>query len=132
MTDTLPTTAVLKTYARVFVDDLDASLPLFERVVGRAADLRFPFEDAELAAVGDLLLIAAPPEGRARYRDVLGPLVVEDVDLVRRVLLGLGATTEGRFESATGFGYHLRHPDGVVVEYVQRKADLVARIVRGG
>ncbi|WP_035277727.1 VOC family protein [Actinokineospora spheciospongiae] len=129
MTDAPQKITVLKTYARVFVDDLDTSLPVFEHVVGRPADLRFPFEDAELAAVGDVLLIAAPAADLPRYRESHGPLVVEDVETARRVLLDLGATTVSRFESATGFGYHLRHPDGVVVEYVQWNPDLVARIV---
>ncbi|MBJ7338210.1 VOC family protein [Mycolicibacterium sp.] len=118
---------ILKTYARMFVADLDQSLPLYERLVGRPADIRVRFEEAELAAVGDFLLIAGTAPATARYRDTVGPIIVDDIDDTEKVLAGIGAHTH-RFPAPTGEGSYIRHPDGVVVEYLQWNAEMMSRV----
>jgi hypothetical protein len=121
---------ILKTYARMFVADLDTSLPLFEFLVGQPADMRVPFENAELAAVGDFLLIAGPPDATDKYRGTIGPVIVDDIDETERTLAELGATTH-RYSAPTGEGSYIRHPDGVMVEYLQWSPDLVDRVLHG-
>ncbi|ANY10460.1 glyoxalase/bleomycin resistance/dioxygenase family protein [Pseudonocardia sp. HH130630-07] len=117
--------AVLKTYARVFVDDLDAALGPLEQVYGRPADLRFRFEEAELAAVGDVLLVAGDP---AAYRQGIGPLVVDDVDATVSALVERGAEIRSEFTAATGRGAYVHH-DGVTVEYLQWDDAILERVL---
>ncbi len=121
---------ILKTYARMFVRSLDESLPLLERLVGKPTDLRFPFGVIELAAIGDLLVIAGLPEDIEQYRTVVGPFVVASMDEAEAFLFEIGAViTQPRVEVPTGFGLWATHPDGAEVEYVQWKPELVERII---
>lgn len=121
---------ILKTYARLFVSSLDESLPFLERLVGRPADLRFAFDDLELAAIGDLLVIAGPAETLAKHRDETGPLIVSDLDEVEALVTHSGGTiTQPRREVPTGANLFARHADGAVVEYVQWTPALVERII---
>lgn len=121
---------ILKTYLRVWVDDLDTALPLYEAVTGGPADLRFPFESAELAAVGDFLLIAGPPEATDGYRGTVGPLVVDDIAEAEVVVTGLGGVLRApATQSPTGWMFYARHPDGTEVEYIQWTDELVEQII---
>ncbi|MBR7192450.1 MULTISPECIES: VOC family protein [Gordonia] len=121
---------VLKTYARIFVADLDESLPLYETIVGASADLRFAFERAELAAVGDFLLIAGADDDVEAYRSTVGPVIVDDLDaLISQVSGGAAAEVIGESESATGRFAYLRHPDGAVLEYVQWSQEVAEAVL---
>lgn len=121
---------ILKTYARLFVTALDTALPVYERLVGRPADLRFPFADAELAAVGDLLLIAGPPAAVDAYRTTVGPLVVDDLGAAAAFVAEVGgAVTGGPFESASGRFLYARHPDGAEIEYVEWSPDIRSAVL---
>ncbi|MEV6279970.1 VOC family protein [Nocardia sp. NPDC051832] len=121
---------ILKTYARLFVADLDLALPLYERMVGGTADLRFGFEQAELAAIGDFLLIAGRPEHTDRYRATVGPVIVDDLNVAITELADSGAElTGGPFISETGRFAYLRHPDGVTVEYVEWVPEVRAKVL---
>lgn len=121
---------VLKTYARIFVADLDESLPLYETIVGASADLRFAFERAELAAVGDFLLIAGADDDVEAYRSTVGPVIVDDLDaLISQVSGGSGAEVIGESRSATGRFAYLRHTDGAVLEYVQWSREVAEAVL---
>ncbi len=121
---------ILKTYARIFVSSLDESLPFLETLVGRPADLRFAFGKSELAAIGDLLVIAGPPEETDQYRRVTGPFIVSDMDEVEALLRRSGGViTQPRRDVPTGIGLWATHADGAEVEYVQWLPGLVERII---
>ena len=121
---------VLKTYARIFVADLDESLPLYETIVGASADLRFTFEKAELAAVGDFLLIAGADDDVEAYRSTVGPVIVDDLDaLISQVSGEAGAEVIGESESTTGRFAYLRHTDGAVLEYVQWSREVAEAVL---
>lgn len=121
---------ILKTYARLWVADLDETLPLLEELVGRPADLRFPFQDVELAAVGDFLVIAGTPEALEPHRAATGPVVVDDLEALEATVLAAGAEiTVPRATSETGSFLYARHPDGSLVEYVEWNTELVAKIL---
>jgi predicted enzyme related to lactoylglutathione lyase len=122
--------AVLKSYLRVWVTDLDTWLPFYETLLGRPAGLRFGFEAAELATVGDILLIAGPPEATDRYRDTIGPLIVDDLDETLGLLRQHGAEVLGApIPVPTGTMVYVRHADGTRVEYLEFTADVLERVI---
>ncbi|MFC3998809.1 hypothetical protein ACFOVU_22980 [Nocardiopsis sediminis] len=123
---------ILKTYARLWADDLDTALPLLRALTGQEPDLRFAFEGVELAAIGDFLVIAGTPGVRARYANASATVVVSDLDEVAgAVAAGGGEITVPEARSATGRFLYARHRGGPEVEYVEWMPDLVRRIVGG-
>jgi hypothetical protein len=121
---------ILKTYARIFTEDIEVSLSLLRNLVGREPDLRFAFRDLEIAAIGDFCVVAGPSTSLAQYRSSQGPIVVDNLEETQSLLLAAGATiTVPTSKSDTGIFLYARHPDGVDVEYVQWKPDLVKRIL---
>lgn len=77
---------ILKTYARLWADELDTSLALLRELTGAETDLRFAFGSVELAAIGDFLVIAGPPAERARYSHASATVIVDDLDALTRTL----------------------------------------------
>ncbi|KOX33895.1 MULTISPECIES: VOC family protein [unclassified Streptomyces] len=121
---------ILKTYARLWADDLDRALPLLEQLTGEQPHLRLTFHGVALAAVGDFLVIAGPAEERAKYASASATVVVEDLDALRETLESAGATlTTPVTEGPTGRFLYARHADGSGVEYVEWNEELLRRIV---
>ncbi|MBB0245167.1 VOC family protein [Streptomyces alkaliphilus] len=124
---------VLKTYARLWVDDLDASLPSLRTLVGGEPDLRFAFDAIELAAIGDFLVIAGPPRERARYGHASATVIVDDLDAVVAGLTTAGGEiTTPEATGPTGRYLYVRHAGGAEVEYVEWVPELVDRIIDPG
>ncbi|OZM72795.1 glyoxalase [Amycolatopsis antarctica] len=122
--------AIRRTYARLWADDLDSSLPLLRELTGAEPDLRFAFAELELAAIGDFLVIAAPPEVRARYANASATVVVDDLDALAGKLDAHGATViVAEASSDTGRFLYARHPGGAEVEYVQWNEELARRVL---
>lgn len=122
---------ILKTYARMFSADCDATLAMLERLHGRKSHLRFRFGEWELAGIGDMLIIAGTEEALAPIRDTQGPVIVHDIEAVQAELLAGGATiTQPPIDVPTGRMLYARHADGMHVEYVQWTDDLVERLIR--
>jgi type II secretory pathway component PulM len=121
---------ILKTYARLWADDLSLTLPLLERLTGMRPDVRFAFGGIELAAVGDFLVIAGPAEERARYAHATATVIVSDLDQVRAALDEAGAeiTTE-EATSATGRFLYARHQGGAEAEYVEWKPEVRRQVL---
>jgi hypothetical protein len=121
---------ILKTYARLWADDLSMTLPLLERLTGMHPDLRFTFGEIELAAVGDFLVIAGPAEERARYAHATATVIVSDLDQARVALDEAGAeiTTE-EATSVTGRFLYARHQGGVEAEYVEWKPEVRRQVL---
>lgn len=102
--------------ARVFVDDLDQALPLYQRLADTDQVKRFTFRDVELASVGPFLLLSG---NTAAYRDRVATLEVADLAPVLAALEQAGAeVVEGPTPTANGARLIARHPDGSVFEYV--------------
>jgi predicted enzyme related to lactoylglutathione lyase len=121
---------ILKTYARVFTQDLPSALALFEQLIGREPDIRFTFNDWEIVAIGDILLVGGTEESLAPIRGSQGPLIVTDLGETQRLLEQAGAIiTQPPVPTPTGMMLYARHPDGNSVEYVQWLSELVARII---
>ncbi|WP_345983485.1 VOC family protein [Streptomyces sp. DSS69] len=123
---------ILKTYARLWTDDLDEALPLLEELTGERPHLRLAFQEIALAALGNFLVIAGPAEERARYAHASATVVVDDLDALQATLASAGAAiTTPTTGGPTGRFLYARHADGAEVEYVEWTPDLVQRIISG-
>ncbi|MFD7907313.1 VOC family protein [Kitasatospora sp. NPDC059747] len=121
---------ILKTYGRVWSDDMDSALAVLVELVEEPAHLRFAFGEVEIAAIGDFLVIAGSPEATARLPRASTTVVVSDLTAVEALLTARGATlTHGPERSLTGSYLYARHADGAEVEYVQWKPELITRIL---
>ncbi len=123
---------ILKTYLRVFTEDAEQSLPLLEQLVGKAPDLRFkmPEHGLEIIAIGDFCVVAGSAQVLAPIRQLMGPLIVDDLTDTTARLLAAGATiTKPEATSPSGRYLYAQHPDGFHVEYVQWKPELVAQFI---
>ncbi|MBY8883606.1 VOC family protein [Streptomyces sp. PTM05] len=122
--------AILKTYARLWSEDLDAALPPLVELVGEEPHLRLPFGEVELGAIGDFLVIAATPQAAANLPRATATVVVSDLGETQAMLASHGAeVTFGPTQGPTGSYFYARHADGSEVEYVQWRPELVARIL---
>lgn len=121
---------ILKTYARVFTQDVATSLPVFQHLVGRGPDIHFTFGEWEIVAIGDILLIGGTDEALAPIRHSYGPLVVDDLEATQQQLVQAGAViTQAISPTPTGTMLYARHPGGIVMEYVQWTPALVKQII---
>lgn len=121
---------ILKTYARLWADDLDQALPLLEELTGEQPHLRMAFQEIALAAIGDFLVIAGPAEERARYSLASATVVVDDLEALQASLKSAEATiTAPATGDPTGRFLHARHAGGAEIEYVEWTPDLVRRII---
>lgn len=112
---------ILGTSLRVCVDDLDAAVPVYERLANSEA-ARFRQGPVEVAAVGPFFLMSGPEEHLAVLGKVAATLAVKDVGEAVSDLQAVGAEIIAG-PSATPIGRSLvaRHPDGAFFEYVDRQ-----------
>ncbi|MFE5141131.1 VOC family protein [Streptomyces fagopyri] len=111
---------ILGTTLRICVDDLEASVPFYERLAGTRA-LRFERGGVSVAAVGCFLLLSGPAAELDVLRKVAATIAVKDVEEAGRVLRELGAhILAGPVGTPAGRNLIAMHPDGVVYEYVDR------------
>jgi hypothetical protein len=106
--------------ARVYVDDLDTALPLYERLAEGAPVRRFSFRAVELAWVGPFLLLAGTPADLAPIRDRAATVLVDDVEAVAAEITAAGGELlEGPAAAPNGMRLIARHPDSTVFEYLK-------------
>ncbi|GGP31902.1 VOC family protein [Streptomyces melanogenes] len=122
---------ILRTYARLWTDDLDHALPLLEELTGEQPHLRLDFHAVGLAAIGNFLVIAGSAEERAKYEHASATVVVDDLDALQETLVSAEATiTTPVTDGPTGRFLYARHADGAGVEYVEWNRELVGRLIR--
>jgi predicted enzyme related to lactoylglutathione lyase len=113
---------ILGATLRICVDDLETAVPFYERLAGGTA-LRFERGGVSVAAVGCFLLMSGPPAELEVLRKVAATIAVKDVDETHAVLTELGARiVAGPIASPAGRNLIAMHPDGMVYEYVDRRA----------
>ena len=111
---------ILAVLARVFVDDLEAALPVYRALAGEEP-IRFGFREADLARVVPFLLLSGNADA---YRNRVATLLVRDLGPVLDVLTAHGGEAlDGPFAAPNGRRLVARHPDGSVFEYIE-SADL--------
>jgi predicted enzyme related to lactoylglutathione lyase len=105
--------------ARVFVDDLDAAVPLYQALAGVSEVRRFEFRGVQVAWVGSFLLFSGDTDA---YRDRVATLLVADMDqVVAAIEAAGGQLLEGPAPAPNGDRLIARHPDGSVFEYIQTR-----------
>jgi hypothetical protein len=116
---------------RIFVppDRLRSTVAYYKALTGGHCSLHFPFPERglELAAVSSeaasFLIIAGTDGALAPFRPTALTVLVEDVAAVTERLVSLGAVVVQAVTAVpTGLQMRLRHPDGLLVEYVQHTA----------
>ncbi|WP_431781010.1 VOC family protein [Streptomyces chumphonensis] len=113
---------ILGTTLRVCVDDLDAAVPVYERLTGTEG-MRFSNGPVEAAAVGPFMLMSGPPAHVDVLRRITATLAVQDVEQAVTELAAVGADiVVGPQATPIGRAVVARHPDGSVFEYVDRSA----------
>jgi predicted enzyme related to lactoylglutathione lyase len=112
---------ILGTSLRVCVNDLDAAVPVYERLTSTEA-VRFEQGPVEVAAVGPFFLMSGPAEQLDILRKIAATLAVQDVDdaLADLAVVG-GQVLVGPKPTPIGRSLVARHPDGSVFEYVDRQ-----------
>jgi hypothetical protein len=118
---------ILKTYTRVVTDHLDSSLMPLKMLVGREPDIRIPLPHVgvELVAIGDFFIITGSTNAIASFRDVLGPIIVDDLEETQTLLEKSGAEiTDPISEVSTGRILFSRNPDGIMIEWLQWRSDI--------
>jgi predicted enzyme related to lactoylglutathione lyase len=114
---------VLLTLARLYVDDLDRALPVLRELTGQEPTSRFAFADVELARIGGFLLVAGSEQALAPFRQVQSTVLVENIDDVEGLVqVHGGEILSGPNRVPTGRNLTVRHPGGVIIEYVEHTA----------
>jgi hypothetical protein len=116
---------------RVFVapERFRATVDYYKALTAGRCSLHFPFPERglELAVVSSaqasFLIIAGAEGAIAPFRSTALTVVVADIAAVAERLVPLGAVVLQRVTPVpTGYQTRLRHPDGLIVEYVQHTA----------
>lgn len=117
----------------------DAAVAFHESLLGQPARLRFdyPAHGLRLAQVANLLFIGGSEAGLARFTATQATFLVDDIGAYARHLPTVGAAVlEAPKPVPTGWNMLARHPDGMLVEYVQHRdphpADAMRDDLRSG
>jgi hypothetical protein len=114
---------VLNTLARLYVDDLDRALPALRRLTGQDVRMRFPHAGVEVAGIAGFLVVAGTDGALAPFRDVQSTVLVDSLDGLQDLVDSHGGEIlSGPAQVPTGRNATVRHPGGVVIEYVEHSA----------
>ena len=107
---------ILGVLARVYVEDIEASLPLYEQSTGNYSPHRFSYGSTHLANVGVFLLIQGADEAARTH---VATVNVRDMDkTVQAITAAGGQLLEGPAPGPNGSRLIARHPDGNIFEYI--------------
>ena len=107
------------------LDAIDAAVAFYEALLGQERRLAFdyPEHDLRLAQVASILFIAGTDDSLAPFRATGATFMVEDLDAFAAHLPTTGSTIVAAAKPVpTGRNMLVRHPDGMLVEYVEHAA----------
>ncbi|MEU5531756.1 VOC family protein [Streptomyces sp. NPDC020362] len=105
------------------MDDLDAALPALRALTGEDVRMRFLCAGVEVAGIGGFLLVAGDEQALAPFRNVQSTVLVDDLDGLHAIVQEHGGEIiDGPNQVPTGRNATVRHPGGVVLEYVEHMA----------
>ncbi|MCL1631970.1 VOC family protein [Sporolactobacillus sp. CPB3-1] len=116
---------IKKTYFRMYVNDLDEVLPFYEKLFGMHPDTRFNYPEMhlELASIGDFLFVAGKREDLKPFSKTKVTFMVDSLDdfLIYFKQNHFEIIREPR-KVPTGKNVTVRHPDGLIAEYVEHQS----------
>ncbi|MCO7125507.1 VOC family protein [Sporolactobacillus shoreicorticis] len=122
---------IKKTYFRMYVSNLDEVLPYYEKLLGIHPDLRFKYPEMhlELASIGDFLFVAGKSEDLKTFNTTKVTFMVDALDdfLIYFEQNNFEIIREPRIVP-TGKNVTVRHPDGLIAEYVEHQPDQVKSV----
>ena len=115
-----------KILMRIFVDsrDLENSIHFYEKLFGEKCELKFkyPEKELELAMVGSILLISGSEERLKPFTETKITFLVDSIEEFLEFLTTHDATILEYPKSVpTGKNMRVKHPDGLIAEYVEHK-----------
>jgi predicted enzyme related to lactoylglutathione lyase len=113
---------VLKTFTRLYVDNLDLALPFYENIYGVKTQRRFtyPHLNVEVATVGDLMLLAGPKDACKSLSSIKATFIVDSLAEFLAYFNDVGIRViRGPQQVPTGKNMTVQHSDGVLIEYVE-------------
>ncbi len=103
--------------ARVYVDNLESALPLYEQLTRDTSPHLFDYGSVRLAKIGVFLLVEGAD---AEVRSHAATVNVKDIHLVVDAVIAAGGELlEGPAAGPNGARLIARHPDGNIVEYIE-------------
>lgn len=124
---------ILETYIRVFVerDKLETTISFYMSLLNGKKTLQFSYPEAGLEIAGvsseslSVLIIAGDAEKRAPFEQTRLTIKVSRVDNYIHILKDGGSTQlEEVQKTPVGHKTRFRHPDGLVIEYVDHDRDV--------
>ena len=115
-----------KILMRIFVDsrELENSIHFYEKLFGEKCELKFkyPEKELELAMVGSILLISGSEERLKPFTETKITFLVDSIDEFLEFLTTHDSTILEYPKSVpTGKNMRVKHPDGLIAEYVEHK-----------
>lgn len=117
---------ILKTLSRVYVEDLDAHLDFYEKLMGMKVEMRIPMPDVglELAQIDDILIIAGLEQALQPFKRTQATFLVDSVEGYESFLVTNGSEiVRGPQKVPTGVNMTVKHQDGSIFEYVQHNLE---------
>ena len=117
---------IYKTLTRIFVDPqgFENTIDFYEELFKEKCELRFTHSkhELELAMVGSILLISGSLDSLKPFTDTRVTLLVDSVDEFLEFIKEHDSTIlEYPKPVPTGKNMRVKHPDGLIAEYVERK-----------
>ena len=115
-----------KILMRIFVDsrELENSIHFYEKLFGEKCELKFkyPEKELELAMVGSILLISGSEERLKPFTETKITFLVDSIDEFLEFLTTHDSIILEYPKSVpTGKNMRVKHPDGLIAEYVEHK-----------
>ena len=116
---------ILQVMARAYTkpDGLDAAIAFYEKLFGERCKARFPIPPLglEIASVGSVHLLAGVEEKLKPFRSAQATFWVDSVTEAERTLREMGSEILHGPEHGPGGSFMIvKHPDGLVVEYIDQ------------
>ncbi|WP_432463485.1 VOC family protein [Agarivorans sp. QJM3NY_33] len=119
---------IYKILTRIFVGsaELEHSIHFYEKLFGKKCELKFNYseKDLELAMVGSILLISGSADRLKPFIETKVTFLVDSIDEFLEFLTAYDSTILEYPKSVpTGKNMRVKHPDGLIAEYVEYKKE---------
>lgn len=115
---------ILQVLNRFYVEDIERVINAYKSLLRAKTCLRFEYKEIglELALIGTILIIAGSEEALKPYRETKATFIVSSIDGFKKILLENGSVIIRDIKQVpTGKNMTVRHPDGIIIEYVEFK-----------